>query len=527
MMKKLLYILLFSGILSFNSCLEDLDQYPHTQTTSADVYAEAANYKVVLAKLYASFVLKGQEKGGGNEDLSSNMGQDYMRCYFNLQECGTDELASTWLEGDKVGDLTYLSWDANDPWVSDAYYRIYYTITLCNEFLRNAGDSQISKFTESEQSDIRHYRAEARFVRALAYYHALDLFRNIPFVSESDPVGAFTPPRYTSDQIFAYIESELKAIDPDLLSRTECEYGRASKAAAYTLLARLYLNAEVYVNQAHYTECIDYCNKAIAEGYTLESDYKKLFNADNDKRTNEIIFSFPVDATHAVAWGSTTYIICGAVSNTSEFQKPEDYGVGSGWGMFRIRGEVPALFDAKDGRALFFTEGQTQYLEKIDDQTNGYFVEKWTNLTDAGATASNTVDGGVNTDFPVFRLADVYLMLGEAVARGGTGSSPSIALGYINDLRQRAFGADYDTNGKLTTADLTKDFYLKERARELYWECVRRTDLIRYNLFTSDTYKWQWKGGVKDGVAVNDKYKVYPIPTTELTANPNLFNENY
>lgn len=525
-MKKILYYILFAGILILSSCTGDLDQKPHIEDTASNVYAEAANYKAVLGKIYVSFVTTGQEKGGGNSDLSSNNGQDYMRCYFNLQECGTDELASTWLEGDKVTDLTYLSWDANDPWVSDMYYRIYYTITLCNEFLRNASDDQISKFTESEQADIRNYRAEVRFLRALAYYHALDFYRNIPFVTEADPIGAFTPPRYEAKQVFSFIETELKEIDTDLLGK-DVEYGRASKAAAYTLLARLYLNAEVYIGEAHYTDCITYCNKVIAEGYTLEDEYQKLFNAENHKRTNEIIFSFPVDATHTVSWGSTTYIVCGAVSNTSDYQKPEDYGVTSGWGMFRIRGEIPALFNGQDGRALFFTEGQTQYLDVIDNQSNGYFVEKWTNLTDDGTTASNTVDGGVNTDFPVFRLADVYLMLAESVIRGGTGSSTTIALGYVNDLRKRAFGDSYETNGKVRETEFIRDFILDERARELYWEGIRRTDLIRYDKFTTSSYRWQWKGGVKDGVAVDSKYNIYPIPTTDLTANPNLYNENY
>jgi len=514
-------------MIGWNSCTGDLDQYPHTETTSKDVYTTVENYKAVLAKLYVAFVTTGQEKGGGNADLSSNMGQDYMRCYFNLQECGTDEVASTWLEGDKVSDLTYLSWDANDPWVSDMYYRIFYNIALCNEFLRNATDGQISGFTESEQAEIRHYRAEARFIRALEYYHAMDLFRNIPFVTENDPVGTYLPPRYEAKQIFEFIESELKDIEDTLPNRAECEYGRASRGAAYALLAKMYLNANVYINEARYTDCITYCNKVIAEGYTLESEYKKLFNADNNKRTNEIIFTLPVDAANTVSWGSTTYIICGAVSNTSDYQNPADYGVTSGWGMFRVRGEVPALFDDEDGRKLFFTEGQTQYLDIIDNQSNGYFVEKWTNLNDNGDTASNTVDGGVNTDFPLFRLADVYLMLSEAVVRGGTGASTTDALNYVNKLRERAFGTSYESDGKVTLSEMNVNFFLDERARELYWECSRRTDLIRFDKFTTSTYVWQWKGGTKDGRAVDSKYKIYPIPETDLTANPNLYNENY
>lgn len=524
-MKKIAYTLtFFISLLLITSCVEDLNQYPHADDTSSSVYTRAANYKSVLGKLYTSLVTTGQEKGGGNADMSSNSGQDYIRCLFNLQECGTDEVASTWLSGDKVADLTYLSWDANDPWVSDMYYRIYYNIALCNEFLRNATDRKIAGFTEAEQKDIRTYRAETRFLRALFYYHALDLFRNVPFVDETSPIGVAIPPRYTAAQIFSFIESELKDIDGSLLPKNECEYGRASKGAAYALLAKLYLNAKVYIGQEKYTECIAACQNAINQGYTLEPEYQKLFNADNDKRTDEIIFALPVDAVHTVSWGSTTYIICGEVSLSSALQDPADYGVKSAWGMFRVRGEIPALFSTGDKRALFFTQGQTQYLDKVDDQTNGYMVEKWTNLTDAGETASNTVDGGVNTDYPMFRLADVYLMLAEAVVRGGAGSSESIALNYINELRQRAFGEDFKP---VKGNEMSKEFILDERARELYWEGIRRTDLIRYGLFTTGDYLWQWKGGTKDGKAVDSKYNIYPIPATELTANPNLYNENY
>ena len=525
-MKKIIYsaLMLMAGAFISTSCTDDLNQYPHTETTSENVYTSVDNYKAVLAKIYVSFVIAGQEKGGGDEDISSNTGYDYMRCYFNMQECGTDEVVYTWLEGDQMTGLTYLSWDDTDVWVSDTYYRIYYTIALCNEFLRNASDDNISSFSDADQEEIVHYRAEARFLRALAYSHALDLYQNIPFVTEDDPVGSYTPPRYTGDQIFEYLESELKDIDDDLLDRDSCPYGRASQPAAYALLAKLYLNAEVYTGTAHYTDCITYCQKVIDEGYTLEEDYGLLFNADNDNRTNEIIYSFPVDATNTVSWGATTYIICGAISNTSDTMVPSDYGVSSGWSNYRLRSELPDLFDSADGRGRFYTEGQTKSIDVVTDQSYGYLSIKWTNLTDDGETASNTDDGGVNTDYPVFRLADVYLMLAESVVRGGSGSSRSEALGYINDLRERAFG---DTSGNITDSEMTADFILDERARELYLECTRRTDLIRYDKFTTSDYLWQWKGGTIDGQAVDSKYNLYPIPSTELTANPNLYNENY
>lgn len=526
-MKKILYTFLSIGMFLFSSCLGDLDQAPVIETTSAQVYEKAENYKAVLAKLYASYVIAGQDKGGGNPDIVSNNNFDYLRCYFNMQEAGTDELASTWLSGDNVRGLTYLSWDANDSWVSDMYYRIYYTIALCNEFLRYSSDGYIARFTDSEQAEIRNYRSETRFLRTLAYYHAMDLYKNVPFVSEKDPVGAFIPPRYEAQETFTYIESELKDIENSLPTPQTCEYGRASQAAAWTLLAKLYLNSKTYTNKEYTTECVEYCQKVIAAGFSLEPKYDKLFNADNQKRTNEIIFSFNVDAQHTVSWGSTTYIICGAIGNDNT-QNPTDYGITSGWGMFRTRGELPALFEdapgATDSRAMFFSEGQSLDMTAIDNQKCGYFVEKWTNLTDAREAASNTGADGASTDYPMFRLADVYLMLAEAVVRGGTGATKENALFYVNELRKRAYGNE---SGNISSNQLTLSFLLSERARELYWEATRRTDLIRYNLFTTADYLWQWKGGVKEGKAVDSKYNYYPIPTSELSANPNLHNDNY
>jgi hypothetical protein len=510
------------------SCTGDLDQTPVTKTTSANVYSSASNYKSVLAKIYASYVIAGQEKGGGNADISSNGGYDLMRGLFNMEEAPTDELASTWLEGDNIGNLTYMTWDANDPWVSDVYYRLYYTIALSNEFIRNAADDKISGFTDSEKTELKCERNEARFLRSLAYYYVLDLFGQGPFVTEDDPVGAYTPESYTNKQIFSYIESELKDVEANLPSPSECEYGRASSAAADALLARLYLNAGNFDSGDHYTDCITYCKKVIADGFSLDPDYAKLFNADNNKRTDEIIFPLVVDAKYTMSWGATTYIICGEVGSTSS-QNSADYGVTSPWGMFRMRGELPGMFDdmtgTTDKRAMFYMNGQTQWLDKaVDDQSEGYFCEKWSNLKDDGTAASNTTSDGVSTDFPVFRMSDIYLMLAESVIRGGAGSSRADALGYLNQIRERAYG---NNSGNINDADMTLDYILKERARELYLECVRRTDLIRFGLFTGKDYLWQWKGGVADGKNVDSKYDIYPIPATELSANPNLHNENY
>jgi hypothetical protein len=201
--------------------------------------------------------------------------------------------------------------------------------------------------------------------------------------------------------------------------------------------------------------------------------------------------------------------------------------------MFRIRGEIPALFDlTTDDRAMFYSKGQTEKMDNgVTDRTGGYFVIKWSNRNDAGIASSNTSSDGVNTDFPLFRLADAYLMYAESAVR--TSTNLSTALGYVNDLRSHRNAASVTesdikaTSNPGTANEIPFKFFLDERGRELYWECVRRTDLIRFGCFTSIKYVWQWKGGVKDGIAVDPKYNVYPIPATEISANPNLSNANY
>ena len=495
-------------------------------------------------------VTSGQGKGGDNKDmesvLNSGNGFDYMRMFWNLQECGTDEVASTWLTGEQTTGLTYLSWDANDAWISDMYYRIYYNIALCNEFLRNANSAN---FSGADAEKMKEYKAEARFMRALFYFHALDLYRNIPMVTENDPVGSFIPPRYTPQQTFDYIESELKNCVGDLLPASTCPYGQASQGAAYTLLAKLYLNSEVYTGVAKYVECKEACEKVMNMGYSLESDYSKLFNADNDKRTNEIIFALPVSAEHTVSWGASTYLTCGQLSMSNANQNVADFGVVQGWSEFRLRPEFVDKFTQTDidgngdKRCKFFTNGQSKDVANMTTETAGYLSEKWSNLKDDGTTASNTTDAGVDTDFPLFRLSDVYLMYAECVVRtggdwdnwagGSDATDPTViasrkqgAIYWINKVRERSGASDVWSSNFANNDELLQ-YILDERARELYHEGYRRTDLIRYDQFTTNKYIWQWKGGTHDGQAVDSKYNYYPIPNTELTANPNLHNDNY
>ena len=500
----------------FTSCTSDLDQYPHVEKTPKDIYTSVENYKMVLAKLYGSYTLSGQGKGGGNKDISSNTGHDYMRCYFYLQELGTEEAAMVWHASDNQTGLSYLSWDANDPWISDTYYRIYYTIALCNEFIRNAGDNALNGFSTAEQTELRTMRAEARFLRALAYSHALDLFRDVPFVDENSPIGTTQPPKYTAQQIFDFVVSELNAVAVELPQQNE--YPRARAAAAYGILARVLLNAETYGCGNHYNDCVAACKAIINMGYTeLEPRFTRLFGADNHKCTGEILFAFAVDNEESISWGASTAIVCSQAHSSFG----DLLGVGTqSWGIMRPRSQVPALFDGTegDGRNLFYTTDREAKITNLSDDSQGYWSMKWNNLNDEGKAPAKTTDG-VCTDLPIIRLADVYLMMAECQLRDASNITQAEALAAVNKVRERAYG---NSNGNITASQLTLDFIIDERGREFQTEMLRRTDLVRFDMFTTAKRLWDLKGGMPDGRAVDSKYNVYPIPYAEQTANPNM-----
>lgn len=511
----------------FSSCIKDLDTVPidPDELTAASVYDNPASYEQVLAKLYAGLAVSGQQGPSGQPDIQGideGFGQ-YLRGYWYMQELTTDEAVISWND-QTIKDLHWQTWGASDVFIQAFYYRVFYQIAVCNEFIRETTDGKLDDRGVSGQlrTDIGFYRAEARFLRALSYWHALDLFANPPFVTEDDPVGAFLPQQTSRGPLFTYIEGELKAIENQMKEARSNVYGRADKAAVWMLLAKLYLNAEVYVGQARYTECIDYCNKVIGAGYSLESDYQGLFLADNHTATNEVIFAIAFDGLKTQTWGGTNFIIHAAIGGD---MVPADYGFSGGWGGTRVTSAFVNHFDdisgETDSRAMFFTEGQNLEINDVGLFNDGYAIEKWKNVNSDGSPGSS--QDYPDTDFPMFRLADVYLMYAEAVLRGGSGGDAGTALSYVNQIRTRAYNGNA---GNVNSIDL--GFLLEERARELYWECHRRTDLIRFGVFTSAGYLWDWKGKVKEGKATDDKYNIFPIPSADIGANPNLEqNPNY
>jgi len=516
------------------SCAKKLDLFPQNDLTSQTTYATAAGYKSVLAKVYAGLAITGNAGPAGAPDISGGLDEGsqvaFIRMFFNCEELPTDEAVVAWND-QTIQDFHNLKWTSADPFLLGIYARPIYNITLGNEYLREAADDKLAGrgITGNDAADIKKSRAEVRFLRAFNYWVMLDLFGKTTFITEADLIGTSLPKEKSRAELFAYIESELKAIDADLAPAKTIEYGRVDQAAAWALLARLYLNAEVYTGQKKYTEAVTYASKVIAAGYGLQPSYASLFMADNDKQKDEIIWAVNCDGLHTQAYGNTTFFV-----HCASGDDHNDFGVGGGWNGYRATAALGNLFP-KDGSGNIDTtkdkRGKSFYtsvykgsdaqakIADLADFSNGLHVKKYINIRTDGKPVSDVTSTFADVDFPIFRLPEMYLIYAESVLRGGTGDLAT-ALSYVNKIRFRGFGNT--ASGNFNSTDLTLQSILDERGRELYWEGHRRTDLIRYGLLTTGSYVWPWKGGVASGTAVDAKYNLFPIPAANRTANANL-----
>lgn len=511
------------------SCTDDLNRFPTNDITSETIYSTFEGYKSVLAKVYGAYATPVNNGPSGNTDIMSGDGAntDFIRAFFNLQCMTTEEVLCSWSDVG-IPDLNYMTWSSGNTFIAGLYYRAIYQITMVNEFLRESTESKLNgrNITGDEAVEIGYFRAESRFLRAFQYWVLMDIFGNPPFVDESTPMsGKYLPEQISRADLFKYVESELLSIQEELKDSRTNEYGRADKAACWALLARLYLNAKVYTRYEHHTEAIAYASKVIAESYTLHPNYEHLFMADNHLNNPEVLLSINYDGQNNQNYGGTTYIINSSFAATRadepDVNWQEYYGMLGlgGWFGNRTRKELPERFDAADGRKLFV--GSKPGIDNVGSFTDGLATRKFRNVTSTGILGSNANNFIADTDFPLFRLAEMYLIYAEAVLRGGHGGSTDRAVEYFNKLRERAYG---NTTGNLSV--ITLQNIIDERSRELYWECFRRTDLIRFGLYTSATNAWQWKGGMKRGIGVDDYLNLFPLPSSDVMANPNLIQNS-
>ena len=531
--KYISYFFLFVLGLSMTltSCTDDLNVTPKDddEFLSETFFQDPESYKQVLAKLYAGLYVGGND-GDGDAAVPSKspdiagLGGDfssYLRLLFVTQEFSTDEAIIAWADG-ALPTLNTQMWSPANEFLEGTFSRAFYHISVANEFLRQTTDEKLTaRGVDADlKAEISTFRAEARFLRAFSYYNLMDLFGNVPITTENDPVGFFYPEQKTRAEVFAFVESELKDLDNSLAASKTNEYGRVDKTAAKFLLAQVYLNAKVYTGTERYSEAVALCSDIITgSGYTFANiPYGYLFSADNNRNgaQNEVIFPIVGDGNAIRATGGgMSFIMHASIGGSMD---AASRGMDGGWQGIRTRREFVNLFPDEtataDKRGTFYTAGQVKDIANVGTFTDGYAVTKYINKNSDGSAAQRNDIPDI--DFPMFRLTDAYLMYAEATLRGAAGGNVATALGYVNQIRDRADAAP------INTAQLTLDFILDERGRELFWECKRRTDLIRFGKFTGGSKIWQWKGGSVNGTSTESFRDLMPIPARNIQANPTL-----
>lgn len=543
-MKKYIYSLAIAmSALTLNSCIGDLDTMPLNETdkTAEQVYVTLGDFEKGLAYIYGSFSLVSQSDPGSADIKVDDAGaSELVRQYMVLNEMSVGSLKCVW--GDAyVADLQNNSWTTapNDALVA-VYTRCMMIVTRSNEFL-------LQSEKKIDMEGIKELRAEARFLRSLGYYILLDLFGNPPFALPEN-IGGALPTQIGREGLFNWIESELKAIisgegGEALPNKGSAAYPRADKGAAQAVLARMYLNAEVYTGTARWADAKTAAEAVIAMGYKLCPNYEELFMQDNTENLNarnEFIFAIAYDRDKTQSYGGTTALINASLGEDANNGIAAALGYPAGtkisrdqWNGYHVPNEYVTNFDlvgvdweAKSGfgynreksdrRAFFYNIGGVEAYDKAN-VNSGWRCWKFNSRASDGtlySTDNYTIFS--SADFPMFRLAEMYLIYAEAQARldGGT-TTDSKAMGYIKELRDRA--------GVTTPSSINLDFILKERACELMWEGHRRTDLIRYGYFTAMSYPWPYKGGIPDGKVALPSYRtVYPLLQSDLSENKNL-----
>jgi len=636
-MKKI--ILLLAVCLGIVSCHDDLNQTPidPDSFTEENVFVNAEEAKGALAKLYASLALTGQNGPAGQPDIADiDEGfSQFTRMLFNLNELTTDHAVVGW--GDPgLPDLHGMYWSSSNDFTEAMYNRLAQEVSFCNSFISNAANLS--------DPVVSTYITEARFLRAFAYYNLIDLYGKVPLTTS---ITTDLPQQSTRTELFNFVESELLDVKDQLMSSGANEYGRVDQVAAWALLSKLYLNAEVWTGTTRFTDCVSYSNDVINSSYMINTNdangngtaYDELFLADNDTNgaQNEFIFTANFDGLNSQTYGGTTFLVHAAIGGS---MPANEFGVNGGWGGLRTTKslvnkfpegdiDVNALNNALSGplsdwglvgdattngwngpdmemyetssdvfelyanllgnqmkfrfdedwgnnygdigadgslesggdnivipgdgiyhvvlnlntdspnyltysisevmpevdsRAMFYTDGQNLEIEDIPTFTDGYAVTKFKNIDSNGNQGVDTSGNFVDTDLALIRLAEIYLNYAEATLRGG-GGDMNLAVTMVNELIERGYG---NSSYNISSSDLTLDFILDERSRELYWEGQRRTDLVRYGYFTTSSYVWPFKANQVEGSSTDSYRNIFPIPSSSISANPNLQqNEGY
>ncbi|MBR3406919.1 MAG: RagB/SusD family nutrient uptake outer membrane protein [Bacteroidales bacterium] len=553
-MKKITrYILVALVSVLACSCLKDLNTVPLDETVSAadDAYSNPDSYMAGLAYInaYYNFVSPG-DAGASDLDFDDAGQSELVRQWTNLNELSVDTFKCTWGD-DYVSDIQYDKWTTADNAALVAVYtRCMKGVTLVNEYLAQTTPELLEQRGQSDlKATVEQYRAEARFHRAMFYWILLDCYGNPPFATYENISQGTLPKQLGRKGLYEWLVKELEelAASEAMPAYGAVPYPRATKGSVNALLAEIYLNAEVYTRTddapgtPEWQKAKDAAEAVIGMGYSLEPVFENLWKQDNTTNGSaekEFIFAVDYDKDHAQSWGGTTTLASAFMSADVNQRLATLLGVGGSgiipenWNGYHVSNEYVNNFELvgvdwtgkgfgydrenSDKRAFLINEGIKEF-DKAD-VSSGWRCWKFSGLYTDGHVNDASVDNYKfsSMDYPIFRLAEMYLIYAEADARLNNGvTTDSKAVSYVKALRDRA--------GVGMPDSITLDFLLAERARELMLEGHRRTDLIRYGYFTSMQFPWPYKAGVKNGKATIPAYmQVYPIILSDRTANTSL-----
>lgn len=546
---------------SMSSCMADLDKGNIDPNVSA-----SPSTMGLYSKCYAGLIMEGND---GNADFTiDDAGKStLLRNLFNFNELPTDEAICWWSDGG-LAEIGYNQYNASTPTLKFLYYRLMSNIAFDNSYLNN----------DAAKGDKTRY-AEVRVIRAYNYFLMLDFFGDPAFVTESSansPLQAHTynekfesGKSYTRAELlqmgreflFNWVKDELLAAEPDLLEAkpevdTDADYGRIDKGTCWLLLSRLYLNAGTYLNNdgqnnPYWDKALEYAENIIKSPYALFNDdkikqeatdngykpYDLLFMGDNGSNgaSCEALLPLLQDGDKTRGYGGSMFYVAALWNETVKTVADKDAGTtANNWSGMRVRPTFlkkfftdPTIVVGKtakeiramniDDRAIFWGKGDSKNERTLELGDNSSFfmgiaTPKWNNNYSTNGTPHDSYN--VDTDFFLFRVAEAYLNAAEAEMHlHGEGSAK--AKDYIDAIRKRAHA---DVHESYTLNDV-----LDERARELYCEGIRRTDLIRFNQFGgAASYKWELKGGSANGTTFDKTKNVYPLPSSETLANKNL-----
>lgn len=549
--KYMAYGVVALSALAASSCTDDLNVEPTDPNTKVTLDSKE-DYLALLASAYNDLIT------GEGLNVSDGGAGSWTRCHFNLQELPTDECFISYAWNDPGYEvLNFGTWGNVNEWMYAAYSRENHLAKVASVFIENLAGAPADYFTDAERKAMD---AEARTLRAYANWNLIDLFGRGPWITESSPTGV-APETYDRKQMFEGTVADLKSCLDNLIPAAQQTYGRISREAGYMLLAKLYLNAQVYTGTPMWQECADALKNVVGTGISLAPDYKYLFCADNDQYVGngEIIWGLPCDQNATMTYGATTYLTAAAWLRSAPADVlAELNSFGDPWTGLRLRPELSQALQGDPRRLIY--EGSYQEdipnLSTTDETSCGYMLTKYRNTTSSDYYNTRIIQNNAavdavvaaidadpsltdeqkeakkkeaekdrinynngsqisNIDYPIFRLADAYLMLAECQLNGASVNiNGKDGYAYLNEVRARV--------GLPAINQPSATEILNERQCELYMEGHRRSDLIRFGRFAGGNYRWSWKGGVYEGAALPEYRELYAIPYQyEMTVGQN------